>query len=400
MTRPARSPWSGRARRLGVAFAALLVLGIAGEVLLRLDPGAGGSQNLIRMQTEESLEYYTPDPELGALLEPSRRDVIETLDYTYTFQTDHAGFPNPEPWPSRVDVAVLGNSLLDGRGVGMGGQFTTLLEQRLGDRTVENFALPGAGSGHEYRIYRRYALPLEPKLVVVVLWPVWDIDNSLEFDHWLRENRPDPDYTHYRFEFSETHPSGPPVIPSMMARVAGFVRDQLAKSYLLRASYRRVRALFGRQNMRELVSFPNGDEIFLSTRDQKRLAEGIDRPGTPDIREIFFKPLEQLRTEVEAHGARFLVVLVPSKEEIYGAEAFPDILRLIGEVRSGLESRQLPVLDLYPVFRDLGQEQPPFYRADMHLNPFGNQIVADAIAKWIEDERIFTAPAPSASAAH
>ena len=388
MTPSARSPFGRWARRLGVTFAALLVLGIAGEVVLRLDPGSSGSQTLI----------YAPDQELGALLAPSRSDRVETLDFTYTLQTDHAGFPNPEPWPSRVDVAVLGNSLLDGPGVGMEGQFTSLLEHRLGDRTVENFALPGGGAGHLYRIYRRFAEPLQPKLVVAVLWVVWDIDNSLQLDRWLRENRPDPDFTHYRYNFSMTHPGGLPVAPSPLGRIKRFVREQLSSSYLLRSSYRSLKSLLGRQNLRELVSFPNGDKIYLSDRDQLRLAEGIDRPGAPDIREVFFQPLEQLRTAVESQGARLVVVLVPSKEEIYGAEAFPAVLRSIEEVRSGLELRHFPVLDLYPVFSELGQEQPPFYRADMHLNQFGNQIVADAIAKWIGDEQIFTAPSPSESA--
>ena len=400
MTPAARSPFWRWARRLGVAFAALLVLGIAGEVVLRLAPGSGGSQTVIATQRGMDGMIYTPDPELGALLAPSRSEHVETLDFTYTLQTDHAGFPNPEPWPSRVDVAILGNSLLDGPGVGMAGEFTTLLEHRLGDRTVRNFALPGGGTGHSYRIYRRYAEPLQPRLVVAVLWVLWDIDNSLEFDRWLRENRPDRDFTHYRYNFRMTHPGGPPAVPSTLGRIRSFVREQLSRSYLLRSSYRSLKSLLGRQNLRELVSFPNGDQIYLSDRDQLRLAEGMDRPGAPDIRQIFFQPLEQLRTEVESQGDRFVVVLVPSKEEIYGAEAFPAVLRPIEEVRTGLELRHFPVLDLYPVFRELGQERPPFYRADMHLNQFGNQIVADAIAKWIEDHRIFTAPVPSASADH
>ncbi len=53
--------------------------------------------------------------------------------------------------------------------------------------------------------------------------------------------------------------------------------------------------------------------------------------------------------------------------------------------------RRLPVLDLYPVFRQYGRERPPFYRADTHLNALGHRIVAEAIAKWIADEHIFTA---------
>jgi hypothetical protein len=392
MKPPRRTSLRGWTRLVGIALAALLVLGIAGEVLLRLAPSAGGAQNIISMQLSASPGHYVFDSELGALLAPFRHDVVQTPDYTYTMQTDHAGFSNPEPWPSRVDVAVLGNSLLDGPGVGMDGELTTLLEHRLDGRTVLDLGLPGGGTEHELLIYRRFAKPLHPKLVVAALWVVWDIDNTQQFDHWLKENKPDSDYTHYRFTYNETHPSGKRAAPSRFERVWHFAKHELSRSYLLRAGYRSLKSLLGRQVIRERVSFPNGDTILLSVRDQERLAEGMDRPGTPDIREIFFHPLEQLRTEVEAEGGRFLIVLVPSKEELYGAEVFPAILRPIQEVRSGLESRGLPVLDLYPAFRKLGRERPPFYRADMHLNALGNQIVADALATWIADQKIFTAP--------
>jgi lysophospholipase L1-like esterase len=87
---------------------------------------------------------------------------------------------------------------------------------------------------------------------------------------------------------------------------------------------------------------------------------------------------------------------MPSKEELYGAESFPDVLRAVQEVRAELEARHLPVLDLYPVFRELGQERPPFYRVDIHPNELGNQIAADAIAKWIGEEQIFSPPSPPA----
>jgi SGNH hydrolase-like domain, acetyltransferase AlgX len=144
--------------------------------------------------------------------------------------------------------------------------------------------------------------------------------------------------------------------------------------------------------MLEQVTFPNGESVFLSSREQMRLAKGTDRPGMPNLREIFFRPLERLETEVEEQGGRVIIVLMPSKEELYGAKSFPDVLRAVREVRAELEARHLPVLDLYPATQKLGQERPPFYRVDMHPNELGNQIAADAIAKWIGEEQIFPPP--------
>jgi hypothetical protein len=396
MTPPRRISLPGWARKLGIACAVLLLLGIAGEVLVRLYPGVGGTETIISTQGKMGAGVYLADPELGARSAPSQHAVVKTLDYTYTFQTDHAGFPNPEPWPSRIDVAVLGDSLLDAPGLGIDGQLTTLLAQRLGGRLVWDFALPGAGTQHEYLMYRKYAQPLQPKLVIAVLWTTWDVDNALHLHSWLSENRPDPDYTHYRFNYRITHASGPPEeTPSALERVLRFVHHQLSRSRLLRAGHREVVALLHRQGMREQFDFPNGDSVLLSVRDQERLAQGIDRPGV-DMRAILFRPLEQLKAEVEGQGGRFVIMLMPSKEELYGADDFPAVLRPIQEVRKELEARALPVLDLYPIFRERGRERSPFYHADPHPNAFGEEIIADALAKWITDQKVFPAPAPAA----
>jgi hypothetical protein len=89
-----------------------------------------------------------------------------------------------------------------------------------------------------------------------------------------------------------------------------------------------------------------------------------------------------------------VVALLPSKEELYGADAFAAVLRPVEDVKAELEARQFPILDLYPALREVGLEKPPYYRTDIHLNELGNRIVADAIAGWIEAEKIF----PPASA--
>jgi len=89
-------------------------------------------------------------------------------------------------------------------------------------------------------------------------------------------------------------------------------------------------------------------------------------------------------------GGRFLIILVPSKEELYGAEAFQrPAADSRGEGRAGIAGASGPVP--LPPFREFGRERPQFYRADMHLNALGNQIVANALAKWSADQHIFTA---------
>jgi lysophospholipase L1-like esterase len=370
-----------------MALAALLLFGSAGEVLLRVVPGSPSAAHhsspvaeQIEAQSLLGKTTYAPHPELGALLAPSLQEAIETLDFTYTLRTDHVGFSNAEPWPDHVNVAVLGDSLLIGPGVGMEGQFTTLLQHHLNGRTVLNLGLPGGGTGHDHLAYRRYVAPLQPELVIAVVGVAWDIDNTLHFARWQAEP-PGTDFTEFRHKYSATNQTAWEV-----------TKRYVAGSRLMRAGYGSIKPLFNGTPMLEEITFANGDTIFLSARAQKRLARGMERPGASDLRAIFFDPLDQLRTEVEAAGGRFVVALLPSKEELYGAEAFPAVLRPVAEVKAELEARQLPILDLYPAFRELGRQKSPFYRADIHLNALGNQIVADAIAGWIEAEKIFATP--------
>ena len=395
MTQPTQPthPRRRRVSRLVITLIVLLGLAFAAEVFLRADAGRAGTGALPIMQQikmQESLGQFTyaPDPTLGALLAPARRDQIEKADFTYTLQTDHAGFPNRDPWPANVDVAVLGNSLIIGPGVGFEGQFTTLLQQQLNGRTVLNLGVPGGGTEHLYRVYRKFGQTRNPKLVIAALWVTWDISNTFHFHEWLAE-RSTLDYTKYRMTYRQTHRESGQIESGHLARLRTSARGLLGKSYLLRTLNAHIRPALGPQALTESVELPGGDVQYLADREQERLATGFERAGVPNMKEIFFRPLEQLQSEVEAQGGRFVIVLIPCKEELYAAKTYPEVLRAIQEVKGELASRNLATLDLYPLFRQLGATQALFYRLDMHLNEYGNRIVADAIARWIAEEQVF-----------
>lgn len=368
-------------------FAITLAAGIVAEGYLRASQGAIVEEELpvlTRIKAQAGIRHapYAPDPDLGAVMAPSQEFRVVTPDYTYVLRTDHAGFPNRDPWPARADVVVLGNSLITGAGVGYEGQFTTLLQKELDGISVLNLGVHGGGTGHELRAYRKFAATLKPKFVIATLWLTWEIDNSLKFVDWLDDN-PRPDFTDYRLSYNETHAIEERVKPPPTGQIRGALRDLVNSSRLLRTARQRIKSLRGIREPVERVVLENGDVLYLSTRDEARLMSGWHRPGTADIRKIFFEPLEQLRAEVEANGGRFLVVLFPSKEELYAAREFPELLTVVHEARAELAARQMPVLDLYPVFEELGAARPAFFRSDMHLNAYGHRIVADALAQKI-----------------
>jgi hypothetical protein len=153
-----------------------------------------------------------------------------------------------------------------------------------------------------------------------------------------------------------------------------------------------ARALARRDTIEERVRFRGGETIFLSVRAQQRLARGAERPDF-DLRSDFIAPLEQLRAAADSDGARFVVVLLPSKEEIYGADAYPAVLNAVRDVHASLGAANLPVLDLYDVFRERGKERPLFFKRDIHFSAYGNAVAAEALDRWIAGTPV-TARAP------
>jgi hypothetical protein len=367
---------------------ALILLGVvvALELLLRLPPvwsavdgaipkGPSPVELLLKEQGGGTDKGFVRDSELGNRPAPSRRETVRTHDFEYLFEVDSAGFPNRGPWPSPADIAVLGNSLVVGQGVGIDSQFSTLLGTRLGTSRVVNFGLGGASPEHEYRIYRRYAAPLHPRLVLAFIWVASDVTNAFNFARWLSGGR-DQDFLEYRTT-GKAKPS-----PGPAARAVGLVRS---RSRVLRVlSGAGVAVTRARQPYLERVPRADGDTLYLSAKTEQALAQGLNRPGLPELRQVFFQPLVRLRDEVEGQGGRVLVVLIPIKEELYAAAAYPRVLRAARETRVGLDSLGLPTVDLYPPMAEAaGRGEPLFFSRDIHFTVQGNRLVAQALSDSI-----------------
>jgi hypothetical protein len=273
-----------------------------------------------------------------------------------------------------VDVAILGNSLAEGPGVGLEGEFSTRLAQRLGGAAVLDLAIGGGAPEHQLRIYRRYLRTLRPRVVVSTLWVASDLDNALNFHNWLASDQ-HSDFWTFR--------SGAEA--DSMGRGAGReVREFLKRHVRLIDAIVTARIAWPRRGKyTEIMAFPNGDTVYLSGHLQERLALGLRRSGLPTLPEVFFGPLALLKGEVEKDGGRFVVALLPSKEELYGAERFPPVRRTVEAVEAGLDSVGVPWLDLYRPVREGAGQESAFFRRDIHLNLLGNELVAREIEEWI-----------------
>lgn len=100
----------------------------------------------------------------------------------------------------------------------------------------------------------------------------------------------------------------------------------------------------------------------------------------------------QSRAEIDAYGGHLVILLMPTKEQVYQHLSEPvlgaDKLALLDESRQMMldfcAAHDLTCLDLLPVFQPLAEQgRQLYYTTDMHLNPSGNRILAGYLADWL-----------------
>jgi hypothetical protein len=82
------------------------------EMAVRRFPQIMLPQWRIRYYVNHTKSKVVPDTEVGFRVPPNQHDVIQTSDFTFVRDTDSKGFPNKDPWPERVSIVFLGDSLI------------------------------------------------------------------------------------------------------------------------------------------------------------------------------------------------------------------------------------------------------------------------------------------------
>jgi hypothetical protein len=101
------------------------------------------------------------------------------------------------------------------------------------------------------------------------------------------------------------------------------------------------------------------------------------------------------KATVESHGGKFIVLLFPTKEEVYRSLTEPQMgkaaVDAIAEPRLRMlafcQAQKLTCLDLLPALQAHSSTQL-YFTTDPHLNVAGNRIAADAIAQFLHDQGV------------
>jgi hypothetical protein len=249
------------------------------------------------------------------------------------YAANSRGFRSDKEFSEQGPVVLVGDSFTFGTGVAFENTFGAVLEKRLGDRPVYNFAMPGFGIDQMWQAVRHQVAEFHPTLIVVAF-----IDE--DFDRSLTAFRPVEGFNKPSFviDGGELRPRTPEDQPPALVT---YLRRNLALGSI------------ASQNMQQLGrQLPLGSWWTLNAR-----------------------LLEQIAADAEAMDVPVLFVRLPAP----GQREFATLSAFMREINAHY-------LDLEAGTKD-NAESEIFISGDGHINAAGHQLVAAAIADWINTRK-------------
>ena len=344
----------------------VLALGIA-ELSLRLFPELMPAEAQLRLHWRE-LHQETVSlahPYLGFVYPPDHEGRFERAngDFAFTYTTDEHGFRNPAPWPERAEIVVLGDSMAFGYGVDDDAAWTALLADQLPGLRIVNLGLIGAAPQQYLRIYKTFGRGLRPDLVLFCLFPGNDLADAVQFQAWLQSGSPG-NYDEWRRS------------PRPDAAQTG-IRNLLDQIYVA-TFLRYARQSLGSRLGGRTIEFADGGQLQLAPAVYAR-NEILTQPDHDSFR-LVLDAVEQTRALAEETGSQFLVVLVPTKEEVYLPLLDQEPPPATAPFAARFEQDGLPYLDLTPPFQAAAREgERLFFEVDGHPNAAGYRLIAEVV---------------------
>lgn len=254
---------------------------------------------------------------------------------------------------------------------------------QLTNRNIINLGITSTGSVSHERVLANFGMPLKPPLV---LWQ-W-FGNDANEDYGLAE---------LRGETQVKSANPPPPAPRLNWW------DKNSAFYVLLKLY---------------LGPKNEYHASLQFLDRKRVQKGkIDLAfGRPYLWDAFDMTLPQnvdgwargqqafleAQKMVGSYGGTLVVLLMPTKEQVYRSLSEPllgaDKIALLDKPYQMMldfcQQQNLTCIDLLPILRpyaDAGEQI--YYTTDIHLNARGNEVLAEALATWLDQHpEIFKKP--------
>lgn len=299
---------------------------------------------------------YISDPVVGYKFRKNHSehniDVMYGLDYS--FSTNGEGFRNDDSigknLPSRK-VMMLGDSVTFGQGVDDHETFSAKLNEIFKNKSTAfvNFGTPGWSFAEYYLTYKQYASKVNPELVVIGLFLGNDFQN-LEATEWPgKADNKLPHAVERRDVYIDEN-------GHFRNNVLSYIFPVLRNSYLwILFSERFGQARYYARFIRDRL-------------DQVPIAANL-------VKEI-------------AREHKVLLLISPSELNIQNPETLMDS-SLLGIKALLSQNANITIFDLTPIIAESEAKKIKMYCDGSHYSEEGNIIVANAIARIIEDKGLF-----------
>ncbi len=382
------------AKRLPVALFGILFAFFVLEIALRLLYGVlpSGLQIALRFvhltpfgeARLAPLPLWQEDAAYQMIVTPDVRHVEQVGSLSVRFRVDsyawwggRVGFRTPPPENGVVEAAALGDShtfcFTDADQC-----WVNLLGAQLGVN-IANLGQPVTGAeSHARRYFDFVAKPelglVQPKLV---LWQFFGNDYN-------------DDYGLALLNGTAQTPPNPAAATASDSPLAAWLRQYSATFALLEA--------LGRANDPQNLRFVDPYRVIAGQIDiafgRPYLREAFDMAEARNLEgeQLSQAAIRRTRQLVEANGGRFVVILVPTKEETYRHLTAPYLgdayLEQLAAPRLRLlafcAAEKLTCLDLTADFTARAlQGQLLFFRDDIHLNAEGNRALAESVGSFL-----------------
>jgi lysophospholipase L1-like esterase len=362
--------------RIVLIAAGLLFTIAVAEATFRLLPDLAPAAVQQRvMANAESLAVS--HPYIGHLHKPNASGMLVSEDFKIGHRTDGYGFRNAWPWPKQVDIVAVGDSLTFGYGVHDNQSWPAILNRALPEIDVLNLGLIGASPQQYLRVYETFGRSLRPRLLLVGFFAGNDFWDAILFDRWLSSGAACA-YLIWR-DFGR--PSDDTRCPdSLEWKVNLFVRGSYVYNLLLEA---RNTARSRVQSELRTLRLSDGSRFVLD------VAEFEDRisAAVPNRKEFHLavQALRDLQSIAARNETKVLVVLQPSKAEVYLPLLGEPVSDLSVPLREELRRSGIEYLNLTPLFRERAAVgETLFFEVDGHPNAAGYALIADAILDYLK----------------
>jgi len=338
--------------------------------------------------TDQRLEtppLWEADKDYQTIVRPGAVDSLQAGSHSVTFHVSsyawwggRVGFRSPQPTDGVVDAVALGDSFTFCF-TEVNPCWVTLLRQSTGLNLL-NLGQPVTGSVSHARLYYDFVAKPDLKLKQprLVLWQFYGNDYN-------------DDYGLAALGGTAKSPPAPAaqVRPLPQAALAVWLRENSAIYLILSTLVRGKDA--GVDKFVDPYHVQRDKLDLWFGQSYIRDAFDMSQPRNVEGEGLTHDAILQTRDTVEKNGGKFVILMIPTKEEVYRPLTEPLMgkatVDAIAAPRLRLldfcKEQKLTCFDLLPELQAHADEQL-YYPNDQHLNVAGNQVAAGAIGDFLK----------------